>query len=137
MIDIESRCTNGDFCHNQGICQNFSNGTTKCDCFPNSYGERCQFLSDDYKKREIPPTFPNLDGKDGTSSYSHLKQQRNCNVTLYRPNLYNSIIFYTFIPEICCRSMHARCIACSYGKSIDEFCSDPNNKDIVGCEGKI
>ena len=134
MIDVESRCynSNGEFCHNEGICKNFFNGTTKCDCFPNAYGDRCQFLSEDYKKREIPPTFPNLDGKDGTSRLSYLKQQRNCNI-----NFYNSILFCLFITEICCRSMHARCIACSYGKSVDEFCSDPNNKYIVGCEGKV
>ena len=82
MIDIESQCMNGngDFCHNQGICENFFNGTTKCHCLQNAYGERCQFLSDDYKKQEIPPTFPNLDGKDGTSSYNLLKQYRICNI---------------------------------------------------------
>ena len=83
MIDYESKCSNGkgDFCHNQGVCENFGNGTTKCHCIQNAfgeftaYGERCQFLSDANKKWQTPPTFPNLDGKDGKLSKNILKNR--------------------------------------------------------------
>merc|ERR1712226_1034737 len=30
----------------------------------------------------------------------------------------------------------ATCMACSYGQTVQEFCSNPDNKDILGCEGR-
>ena len=37
--------------------------------------------------------------------------------------------------NICCRAMTADCLACTYGKSVAEYCAA--NIDTIGCEGKI
>lgn len=34
----------------------------------------------------------------------------------------------------CCRALTAECLACSMGVSVKDFCSKPENKDVVGCE---
>lgn len=34
----------------------------------------------------------------------------------------------------CCRAFTAECLACTENISIKEFCSRPENSDVIGCE---
>ena len=37
----------------------------------------------------------------------------------------------------CCRALTAECLACSKGQSVEQFCADEANKNVLGCEGRF
>ena len=46
------------------------------------------------------------------------------------------MIISHYLVRVCCLAGIAKCLACTTGQSIEEFCSDDANKDVVGCPSK-
>ena len=38
------------------------------------------------------------------------------------------------LDQACCKALTAECLSCTKGQSIEEFCRDDANKDVVGCQ---
>ena len=45
------------------------------------------------------------------------------------------IIIFESTVRGCCRALTAECLACSKGQSVEQFCADEANKNVLGCEG--